>query len=234
MPKNKDLKRLTRERMQKTGEAYTTARAALLAKRKREVVAAARPDTKRYPQLAGMSDEAVAAKTGRTWEEWVTLLDGEEAAARPHREIARIVREGFQLSSWWSQTVTVGYERIKGLREIGQRRDGAFEANKSKTLAVPIGKLYRAFSVKKERERWLPEVGIAVRTSARDKSIRWTWPDGTSVHTHFTAKSPEKSQVAVQHTKLPSQEDASRMKAYWSERLNALAELLEPARSRTP
>ena len=34
MPKNKDLKRLTRSRMQKTGESYTTARSQLLKKSK--------------------------------------------------------------------------------------------------------------------------------------------------------------------------------------------------------
>jgi len=29
-----------------------------------------------YATIAGMSDEAVSAKTGRTWPEWVAVLDG--------------------------------------------------------------------------------------------------------------------------------------------------------------
>ncbi len=71
MPKNKDLKRLARTRMRKTGESYTTARAQLLEKRER-VQQATAPD---YAEIAGMSDDAVRAKTGRTWDEWVRRLD---------------------------------------------------------------------------------------------------------------------------------------------------------------
>jgi len=55
MPTNKDLKRRVRERMQKTGEAYTAARAQILARK----VGASAP----HAELAGMSDAAVAAKT---------------------------------------------------------------------------------------------------------------------------------------------------------------------------
>ena len=50
--------------------------------------------------------------------------------------------EKYKVPGWWAQTVTVGYERIKGLRAVGQRRDGTFEANKSRTFAVPLARLY--------------------------------------------------------------------------------------------
>ena len=43
----------------------------------------------------------------------------------------------FQISGWWLQTVTVGYERIKGLRARGQRREGTYEAHKARTFNVP-------------------------------------------------------------------------------------------------
>jgi hypothetical protein len=55
------------------------------------------------------------------------------------------VREKYKIPGWWSQTVAVGYERIKGLRAIGQRMDGSFEASKSRTFAVPLARLYGAF-----------------------------------------------------------------------------------------
>ena len=41
-----------------------------------------------------------------------------------HTEIAAMVNKTWKVDGWWSQTVTVGYERIKGLRARGQRRDG--------------------------------------------------------------------------------------------------------------
>ena len=236
MPKQKDLKRLTRSRMQKTGESYTAARAQLLAKKDRagsspmpptppappEIPAEA-PD---YAALAGISDEAVKAKTGCTWERWVRALDAKGATEWSHREIARYVHEKFKIPSWWSQTVTVGYERIKGLREVGQRRGGGYEASKSKTFPVPVSRLYRAFRDPRWRAKWLPAVELTVRTATVDRSMRITWEDGTAVDVGFFAKGDAKSQVQIGLTKLASRADAEARKAYWAERLGALAELL--------
>ncbi len=42
----------------------------------------------------------------------------------------------------------------------------------------------------------------------------------------FTAKGKSKSAVALAHTKLPDRETADRLKQYWSERLDALGEVL--------
>jgi hypothetical protein len=224
MPKHKDLKRLTRSRMRKTGESYTTARSQLLDKRR--IPPAATPETPDYAALAGMSDEAVAARTGCTWERWVRTLDHHGAAAWPHREIARYVSEKYKLSSWWAQSVTVGYERIKGLREIGQRRSGSYEATKSKTLPVPLARLYRAFSDPGTRERWLGAVELTVRKATPERSLRLTWEDGTSVECGFFAKGEARSQVQVQHGKLASRADADSRRAFWGERLAALAEVL--------
>lgn len=44
------------------------------------------------------------------------------------------------------------------------------------------------------------------------------------------AKGAAKSQVAIQHEKLADGAAATRMKAYWNERLDALAEALAAAR----
>ncbi len=73
MTSQKDLKRLVRSRMQKTGESYTTARLQLL--RKRATSSKTAPERAVRPQpldvsKAGMSDEAVRAKTGKTWAEY--------------------------------------------------------------------------------------------------------------------------------------------------------------------
>src|SRR5712691_4305443 len=80
MPTNKDFKRLVRGRMQKTGEAYTTARAHLL-KQKPAAALAAPVD---YAKLAGRSDAVLKEKTGCTWERWVKALDRARAYTWPH------------------------------------------------------------------------------------------------------------------------------------------------------
>lgn len=236
MPKQKDLKRLTRARMQRTGESYTAARATLLAKKARRSARredaspeppspapAAAPD---YAALAGMSDETVKAKTGCTWERWVMALDYQGAASWSHGEIAAHVHEKYEIPGWWAQMVTVGYERIKGLRAIGQRRDGGYEASKSKTVPVPVERLRRAVVDGRTRARWLPDAKPTRRKTTSEQSARFTWEDGTAVVFWFVAKG-DKSQVAVTHQKLASKADAEAKKAYWGGRLGALAAMLK-------
>ena len=222
MPKNKDLKRLTRSRMQKTGESYTTARAKLVQK-------SGRVSTPELAARAGMSDDTVHARTGRTWSEWVRILDTKGATSMPHRDIAVHVHEEHGVSRWWAQTVTVGYERIRGLRDVGQRRGGGYDVNKSKTLPVPLAQLYRAFSVKAKRLRWLPE-DLTIRTSTKEKSLRIKWADGSLVDAYFTAKGASKSQVSIQHRELAGKQAASKCREEWGKRLLALAELLRASR----
>lgn len=226
MPKNKDLKRLARSRMKKTGESYTAARTQLIrktsAKKKTATIAAPGID---YARLAGMSDETIKAKTGCTWEKWVYVLDKAGAMEMSHTAIAKLVHDKYKIGSWWAQGVTVGYERIKGLRARGQRRDGKWEASKSKTFPVPVDELFEAWSSAKTRAKWLPGVKLAVRKATANKSIRITWPDGSGVEVSFLSKG-EKSQVAVQHSKLTSKADADARKKFWGERLAALGDLL--------
>lgn len=222
MPRNKDLKRLVRARMRKTGEAFTTARAQVTRKPTDNGKPAAPPPPD-YAALAGMSDAAIRSKTGHDWQGWTRLLDGEDAARLPHRDIARMLHETFAVGDWWAQTVAVGYERIKGLRAIGQRRDGTYEASKSRTFAVPVAALYAAWATPKARKAWLDEGGVSVRTSNAPKTMRLSWPDGSIVVVGFTPKGAGKSSVAVQHTRLPNRPSADAFRAYWSERLDALA-----------
>ncbi len=227
MPAHKDFKRLIRRRMRKTGESYTTARMQVL--KQPHASRAETPDPAHYARLAGMGDATVKAKTGCTWERWVKALDRVAAHTWPHRKIAAYVHDKYKVQGWWAQTVTVGYERIKGLRAIGERREGGFAVTKSKVFAVPLAQLYRAFSDARTRARWLPGVDLTIRTATREKSMRITWPDGTSVASGFTGKGAGKSQVQLQHGKLADQASAARMKAYWAERLAALEDALAPA-----
>jgi hypothetical protein len=219
MPKQKDLKRLVRTRMEKTGEAYTAARLHVV----RNAPPASTPD---LGKRAGMSDAAILKATGRDWKQWLALLDRAGAREMPHREIVRRV-SSLGVRDWWSQMVTVGYERIRGLRERGQRRDraGSFEATKSRTFAVPIEVLFEAFADPRKRHRWLPE-RFTIRRATANKSMRITWPDGTNVDAGFFSKGRDKSYVAVAHGKLPDRAAAAAAKKAWSERFDRLGELL--------
>ena len=133
MTQQRSFKRLVRNRMEKTGESYTAARAMLLA--------AAEP----APWLA-TSDEAIRERTGRGWEEWFDVLDSWGALGMKHRDIARRVATELEIDplAWNAQAITASYERTRGLRVAGQKEDG-FSITASKTIGVPIERLYDAF-----------------------------------------------------------------------------------------
>jgi hypothetical protein len=220
MTKHQSFKRLVRTRMEKTGESYTSARAMLLA--------AEQPEAAEKPVLT-MSDDSIRRRTGRGWEEWFDLLDQWGAAERPHGEIARWVAERLEIEplGWNAQAITVGYERARGLRAVGEHADG-FAVTASKTVAVPVDRLYDAFVDASLRERWLPDGELRERTATKPKTARFDWGDGqTRVIVGFVAKGVAKSAVALQHERLASAAEAERMKAHWRERVAALKEVLE-------
>jgi hypothetical protein len=218
MTRQRSFKRLVRARMEKTGESYTAARTKLLA--------AAEPKATEGPALP-MSDQAIRRRTGRGWVEWFELLDEWGAAERQHAEIARWLAAEHGIGGWSAQAVTVSYERARGLRAVGEHADG-FAITASKTVAVPVDRLYKAFVDKSLRQRWLPKGELRQRTVLKPKSARFDWGDGqTRVIVAFMAKGEAKSTVALAHERLPDAEEAERMKAFWRDRVTALKELLE-------
>jgi len=211
MPTGKDLKRLVRARMKKTGESYTAARAQLLRKRS-------------YAELAGMSDASVKKATGCTWERWVRSLDKWGAATKSHREIVAMVST-FGAPDWWTQMVTVGYERIRGLRDKGQRRDGGYEASKSRTFDVPVRRVFAEFASDRARARWLDK-NVTVKSATAPKRMRLAFPDGTSAVVGFVPKGPAKTIVAIQHEKLRDRAAIETMKKAWGDAFERLSDLV--------
>jgi len=218
MTRQKSFKRLVRSRMEKTGESYTAARAVLLA--------ADEPQATVEPVFT-VSEEAIRRRTGRGWEELFDVLDEWDAAGRPHKEIVRWLVEEQGIDGWGAQAVTVSYERARGLRAVGERPDG-FSVTASKTVAVPVDRLYDAFVDESLREQWLPDGELSERTATKPKSARFDWGDGeTRVIVGFDEKGEAKSTVGLAHERLADAEEADRMKTFWRERVAALKEVLE-------
>lgn len=127
--------------------------------------------------------------------------------------------------------VTVGFEQARGLREKHEK-GGGFEVSASKTIAVSIGTVFKAFKNVRNRNRWLDlpdsDTAFDIRKATTDKSLRITWVDGmTSLDVNFYNKGKAKTQVVMQHTKLKNKTQAERMKADWRAQLNSLKVVLE-------
>ena len=176
-----------------------------------------------------MSDKAVREKTGKVWAEWFEILDQAGAKKLSHQEICAYLKRTHQVGPWWTQMIAVPYEHARGLREKFQKCDGEFAASGSRTLNVPVSKLYEAWTDAKLRRRWLRDAKMEITTATRNKSLRAKWGDGQSrLSVNFYPKGAAKCQAAVDHMKLASSAECAKMKQYWFEALNRLEEQLDP------
>jgi hypothetical protein len=217
MTKNKAQKRATRARMAKTGERYTAAR--------RHVV---KPKEEPRAEDLGQTNANLQENTGKGWREWFRILDAWGARERKHGEIVSHLLDEYGVPGWWAQSITVGYERSRGLRAKHQTLTGFFQVSVSKTLPIGVGMLFRAFARAPQRNRWLDRGMLKVRTTLKDRSIRFDFRDGTSrVVAYFDPKDRDKTTVTVQHEKLPDAGAVEEMRAMWKERLARLADLLQ-------
>ena len=232
MTKNKAQKGAVRERMAKTGERYAAARHYLL---DQHLLPPTEPDPEPEkgpapepaalpPRVAepGMSDASLQRGTGKTWDEWFVLLDAWGAAERTHAEIARHLSEEHGVPGWWAQGVTVGYERARGMRAFHERPDG-FSVSATKTVPVPVERLFAAFVDERIRDEWLESGTLRLRTSQPNRSARFdVLADGTRLQVNFTAKGEAKASAALQHEKLRSTDDIEAWRAFWKARLERL------------
>jgi hypothetical protein len=216
MTEHRSFKKLVRARMAKTGESYTAARANLLAA----------PEPGPAPVLA-TSDDTIRERTGRGWEEWFDLLDAEGMGGRPHREVAKWVADllGVVPLAWPAQAVTKSYERARGGHAVGQKDDGTFTVNVTKTVAVPAAELYAA--IVDDPDRWFGE-GLRPRTSTPPRTARYDL-DETRVALFVDAKGAAKATVTVQQSRIPDTAEADRMRTFWRARLADLKTILEKA-----
>ena len=175
-----------------------------------------------------MDDAAMIKATGKALAEWCAILEERGAASLTHKEIARLLHEDYDVPGWWSQMVTVEYERETGRRETGQRASGEFTTTVSKTLP---GDMDEAL------DRWLTSLpagdeaaafdGVAFvgepSVSRTEKRRYWrvVLTGGAKVTVFISAKpggateGGETTLLAIETGKLGGKADIERWKAYW-------------------
>jgi hypothetical protein len=130
------------------------------------------------------------------------------------------------------QKLIVESEQERGLRRPGVRRNGTFEVSASKTLAVPVERLFEAFANARQRKRWITNGRMSLRSSQPGRSARFVWEDGpTRVNVDFIDKASSRSTVVVTHEWLTAADEAETTKTMWKEQLNELKLLLETSPS---
>ncbi len=179
MPTQKIFKERVRTRMAKTGESYTAARRQLL--QKADGPKAAGPGSPAAATESAIeaelltSDESMRRGSGRGHREWFALLDAWGATEHTHTEIARWLHETEGVPGWWSQNITVNYERARGMRSPGQMADG-FSISVTRTIAVDQDRLFAAITGASTRKRWLPGITLRSRPTRAAWTARYDWP----------------------------------------------------------
>ncbi|MGE0879272.1 MAG: hypothetical protein AB7L13_08965 [Acidimicrobiia bacterium] len=217
MTTHESFKRRIRARMAKTGERYGAARRALIDQ-------SSRTDDRGWVSPPETSDEAVRTATGRGWDEWCSLIDGQAVREDGHTAIAAYVR-GLGVDSWWAQSVTVGYERIRGLRLPYQNHDGSFTANRSKTITVDATALRATLLDDTDRTVLFPAFATALRSRPTSKNLRLSIGD-TTVELALAPAAGDRTKITVAHSRLTSANEVTVWKQFWTEWIDSLDETL--------
>jgi uncharacterized protein YndB with AHSA1/START domain len=176
---------------------------------------------------AGISNEAVKARTGRTWGEWFAVLDEADAVKLGHKGIVAVLAGHRRVGHWWRQMIAVTYEQERGLREKHQTLQG-YQTSTSRTIAVTPEKAFVAWTDDAVRSRWLNAQQLAIRKSRPSRSLRFSWgKNGSTVDVSFNARGSNKTQVVVDHRRLANADEVREMKTFWADALERLKESVE-------
>jgi hypothetical protein len=121
-----------------------------------------------YPKIGRVTSESVHKSTGKTWDQWVALL--EKAGARPwtHQEIVAFLKKKHKLGPWWQQGVAMGYEIAIGRRIEGQNAKGEYTLTVTKSLHIDAKNAWKNFVSEEGMAIWLQplfEVEIKPKSS---------------------------------------------------------------------
>ncbi len=257
MTLQKKLKKAVRARSEKTGESYTAARRQILLARARKAEPAKPsvvPESRVEPPPAPapppvparsprgqVSDESARKKTGHGLDHWFAVLDAFGAVAKGHTAAAAHLYNDHGVPGWYSQGITVAYERARGLRDVHQSCAGDFQVSVSKTVPATVAEVVEAFRSGKRRAVWLQgaDAGLAaaldaafhgpkpreVKTKGSDYAwFRFPW-DSSQVEIRVTGK-PKGASIAMDSTKLAGAEQVEERRAQCRAALEGLKRYL--------
>lgn len=179
-------------------------------------------ETSRWASPPPVDDGAVHAATGRDWDAWRALIDAWPGHDGGHQVVAEYLAREHDLPGWWAQQVTIGWERITGRRQAGQRADGTFTTSRSRTLAIDAEVLRERLLDERERAASFGDVRTGLRSRMTSKSIRLEMPEGVAVLA-LAAKPDGRCTVSVEHAGLEDTGSLQRWAAFWGAWLERLS-----------
>lgn len=170
-----------------------------------------------------VDDESVQAATGRSWDQWCDLIDAWPGRSDGHAAIAKFLQESYEIDAWWAQTVTVGYERITGLRQPYQQADGTFGISRSRKVLINSAALREMLLDDTARSEIFPGHLTQLLSKPSAKTIRISIGPGVA-GIGMQPVDPETTRVSVEHKRLPDASDVREWQEYWATWLDGLVD----------
>jgi len=204
--------------------------------------------TPKLSNSKSISEESVTKATGFGLDHWFKTLDAWRASEKTHKEIAAWLHNAQSVAAWWSQMITVEYERARGMRQLHERCSG-FAISVSRTISTSLIRAWEAWADPKVLSQWFTTgavqefvVGGAYSNNDGDhgtfkcitilKHIRFSWESkhhapGSDVVLEFRDRGDGKVRIELTHEKLRSKKDAEDLKEGWSWAMDCLKLFLE-------
>jgi uncharacterized protein YndB with AHSA1/START domain len=193
--------------------------------------------------LERISPESLRDATGRDWDSWLAALDAAGAADWSHKEIVAFLgrEHGDATTSWWRQSISVGYEQARGKRLLGETRDAGFQVGVQRSVPARRAEVWELLTSRPEL--WLGEGAVRIEEGERydvtgasgeirvvrpGERLRLTWqPNGwaapATLQVTLAESASGRTTIHVHLEKLPNGEARQSMRAHWREALGRLA-----------
>lgn len=199
--------------------------------------------------LGRVSSESVREATGRGWEEWLEVLDAAGAADWSHKEIVgHLERRHPEVTAWWRQSLTVGYEQARDKRVVGQTAEAGFQVGVQRSIAATAMEAWELITSRPEL--WLgegasvafetgehyevpsgdgaPRASGEVRVVKPGDRLRMTWqrpdwPAPATLQITLSQSGAERTAIQAHMEKLPDADAREAMRIHWREALERIA-----------
>jgi uncharacterized protein YndB with AHSA1/START domain len=198
--------------------------------------------------LDRISTESVREATGRGWDDWLKTLDDAGAEDWDHKEIvAYLKREhGEATSSWWRQSITVGYEQARGKRVVGETADTGFQVGVQRSVDATVAEAWELITSRPEL--WLgegasvtfaegtryqtPGAGGEIRVVKPGDRLRLSWQPQewsapATLQLTLSESESEKTVIQAHLEKLPDADAREATRTRWREALERIAAAAE-------
>jgi uncharacterized protein YndB with AHSA1/START domain len=189
----------------------------------------------------------IQAATGKSWDEWFSILDKRGGIAQGRRSIGDFLYKECKLDPWWCATINIEYEAARGAVEKDGRPKG-YMICVTKTIASPVDRAFAAWGSADGLNEWFGRTRADVADGGRysnedgdtgvfkrvrkNKDLRFTWENPahtppTIVDVVFQDKGKGKTGVMITHDRIQKREEADGLREGWARALDRLKSLLE-------